>query len=493
MNRFCQIAKFCLAITLFALAGCAGIAKHASNGEEHSTTKVIAGSDSDIQPVVYLADEKTAAVKEAQKQTANKPAELTQPETVSEKRSEPSPSDLQRLPPTDGLTLDSLQGLALGNHPAVSQAEARICALYGKWQQVGLPPNPTAGYLGSEIGNEGAAGQQGAYVGQDFITGGKLERNRCVVLAEIHRARQELAVVQQRVRTDVSKSFYDALLAQRRVELAEQLVKVTESAVQASQALYKAEEIPLAGLLQAELQLQNAQVLLRTSQNRQSQAWRQLRNTMANTLGTDSLFQQPLAGDVSQLPNLLDWDAQLARLQSESPEVAAAMAEVSRARRALDRACVEAVPDVSTQVSLQYDDATADTVAGVQIGMPLPLWNRNQGGIRQAQAEITAAVRNVDRVEKNLAQRLANAFRQYADAQVTAETYAAEILPRSKKTFELVREGYEEGEVGYLDSLIAQQTYSQTNLAYLDALGQLWQSYVRIDGLLLENSFGELP
>jgi len=197
---------------------------------------------------------------------------------------------------------------------------------------------------------------------------------------------------------------------------------------------------------------------------------------------------QPLVGDVSKIPESFEWEQQLSRLQTESPEIAIAMAKVARARHALNRACVEAVPDISTQLSVQYDDSTNDTIAGVQIGLPLPLWNRNQGGIRQAQAEVSEAIRNVDRVELNLQQRLADAFQQYADAYVTADSYAINILPRALRTFELVQQGYQQGEVGYLDVLAAQQTFSQTNLAYLDALSLLWKSYVQIDGLLLEGS-----
>ena len=40
---------------------------------------------------------------------------------------------------------------------------------------------------------------------------------------------------------------------------------------------------------------------------------------------------------------------------------------------------------------VQYDNATEDTVTGVRVGLPLPIWNRNQGGIRQAQAELRQA------------------------------------------------------------------------------------------------------
>ena len=222
-------------------------------------------------------------------------------------------------------------------------------------------------------------------------------------------------------------------------------------------------------------------------------ACRKLGDVLSALVGGSEFPVQQLAGDVSQLPELLDWQNQLVRLQAESPEIAAAMADVDRARRALNHACVEPVPNINTQVSVQYDDATDYTVTGVQIGIALPLWNRNQGGIRQARAEITEAARNVERVELDLNRRLANAFRQYSDAHVTATTYANDILPLAKRTFDLVQQGYTEGEVGYLDLLAAQRTFSQTNLAYLDALGSLWQSYVQIDGLLLDESLSQEP
>ncbi len=410
--------------------------------------------------------------------------ELAQPPSVVEALDGTAESvSLQPLPPT-ALTLEALEQMALANNPTISQASARVRALRGKRLQVGLPPNPTVGYVASEVGNEGAAGQQGGFIGQNFITAGKLQKNRAIVTAEINRAEQQLVAMQRRVQTDLRKGYYAALLAQRRQQLAEALVRVSTSAVAASKSLYKAEEVPLAGLLQTEVQQQNALVLQRTAQNGLAQAWRRL----SAIVGGSAMPVQPLSGDVSKIPELLDWQNQLARLQTESPEIAAAMANVDRARRALSRACVEAVPNINTQLSVQYDDSTQDTIAGVQVGIALPIWNRNQGGIRQAKAEVSEATRNVDRVELNLNRRLADAFRQYSDAHVTATTYATNILPRAQKTFDLVQQGYAQGEVGYLDLLAAQQTFSQTNLAYLDALGLLWQSYVQIDGLLLDGS-----
>ena len=55
---------------------------------------------------------------------------------------------------------------------------------------------------------------------------------------------------------------------------------------------------------------------------------------------------------------------------------------------------------------------------------------------------------------------------------------------------EFVKKGYEGGEIAYLDLLTAQTTYSQTNLAYIEAVGELWAAIVEIEGLLLKDSLG---
>ena len=402
------------------------------------------------------------------------------------------PLDGELLPPLEtpktGVTLQELEQMALAGNPAIAQADARVRALRGTWIQIGLPPNPSVGYLGSEIGNEGFAGQQGGYVGQDFITGGKLRLNRAVVAQDILRAEQQLAAMRLRVQTDVRRAYYSALVAQRRKDLATELSTVSGEAVKASQELLKAEEIPQAGLLQTQVEQQNASILALAAQNEQQAAWRR----MSAVVGTELPITQ-LAGDVGQLPGLLNWDEQLIRVMAASPEVAAALAELGRAQTALQRARVEPVPDINTQFAVQFDNATKDTIAGVQVGIPLPIWNRNQGGIRQAEAEIIQSRRNAQRVELNLKQRLAAAFQEFSTARSQAETYSTNILPKAKETFELVQRGYRLGELGYLDLLSAQRTYSQTNLAYLDALGALWRSWAEIEGLLLSDSLATIP
>lgn len=448
------------------------------------------------EQLVVVSDPQAAAVQPEQRESlsgevrrarfdaAGDNAErLAQPPSVAVS----PPEVLPPATPAD-VTIEQIVQVALSSNPSVAQANARVAALRGKWTQAGLPPNPSAGYTSSEVGNDRRGGQQGGFVGQEYVTGGKLRLDRAVVSQEIQQAEQRLYAAQMRVTTDVRKACYAVLVAQRRVALAEDLVRLSNQAVQASEELRKAEEIPLAGLLQTEVEQQNAAILLQTARNELNTSWQRL----SAVVGSEMPPQQ-IAGDVSQLPALLNWDEQLVRVTAGSPELGAAMADILRAQSAYRRATVEPIPNVSTQAMVQYDESTNNTIAGIQVGIPLPLWNRNQGGIRQAQAEIVEAQRNADRVELNLKRRLAEAFQEYANARARAETYAATILPKAGETFALVQRGYQQGEVGYLDLLTAQRTYSQTNLAYLDALASLWASWTEIDGLLLAGSLESRP
>ncbi len=120
--------------------------------------------------------------------------------------------------------------------------------------------------------------------------------------------------------------------------------------------------------------------------------------------------------------------------------------------------------------------------------MPIPIFNRNQGGINKAQAEFAAAKSDVVRVQLSLQQRLAVAYERYANSRNQVERYEQNILPDAQSSLDLVNEAYKQGEYSFLNLLTAQRTYFQTNLAYLEALCQLQQSTVEINGFLLHGS-----
>lgn len=386
--------------------------------------------------------------------------------------------------PEPGMTLAELEAMAERCNPTLAQAAWRVQAARGQCLQVGLYPNPIAGYLGSEIGNEGRAGQQGGFIGQEVVTAGKLQLNRAVVGQEIRQAEYAWATQRFRVLTDVRRGFYEVLVAQRTVELAEQLVGIGERGVKTAEELMKAKEVARADVLQARIESDSAKILLEKARNRHTGAWRGL----AAVIGDPALQPIPLAGDLRDGTIQFTWEDTLNRLWAESPELAAAQAGVDRAQATVRRECAGRIPNVDLQAGVQYDNATQDTFATVQVGVPIPIHNRNQGNIAKAQAELAAAQHEIRRVQLALQQRLAAVFEQYATAHQQVEKYNRDIMPNAEESLKLVSSGYRQGEFSYLMLLTAQRTYFQTNLAYLDALRDLRNSAAAIEGNLLFDS-----
>jgi cobalt-zinc-cadmium efflux system outer membrane protein len=380
--------------------------------------------------------------------------------------------------------LTHFEVMATSNSPALGQVEAALSALRGKWVQAGLPPNPTIGYMASDIGEDGGAGKQGGYVGQTFVRGGKLGLDQAVISQEVAAADQKLVARRERVLTDVRLAYYDVLIAQRRVEVATELVTISRQAVEASENLLKAKDIPRVGLLQTQVQLQNNEITLRRAENENDAAWRRL----SSVVGQPNLERRKLTGDLDTAVYGYQWEEQLQRLISSSPEIARAVAELEGTGWALQRAFAQNTSDIAVQISVQSDDATGATLTGIQLGLPLPLWNRNQGGIHQAHNDIVSAERNLARVELGLRNRLAKVFRQYADARYQATKFSKEVIPKAKQTLDLVTQGYKLGEIGYLDQLAANRTYFQTRQSQIDALQDLWRARLLIDGMLLDDS-----
>lgn len=393
----------------------------------------------------------------------------------------PFPDDLPSQAAGPGKTLAELEEIALANNPTLAQAMMRVEAAKGKCLQEGLYPNPVIGYEAEEIGIDGSAGQQGMFLGQEIITAGKLGLRTAVVAQEIEQAQHAWESQRARVLNDLRSAWYEVLVAQRMVQLNEQLVLIGEEGVKAASTLVESMEVSRVDVLQARIEADSTRLQLYDARNRYQAAWRRL----AAVLGTPDMDPTPLAGELEEdLPRLTFEDA-LRDLLCLSPELAEAQAAARRARCAVARECAAWVPDVDVRAGVRYHDADHHAVAALEVGLPLPLFNRNQGNICKAEAEVIAAEYEVQRVELVLRRRLAAAFQRYSKARNDAAQYAAQILPNARKSLGLVQQDYRDGKADYLTLLTAQRTYFEASLAYLEGLLQCRASAVEIEGFLL--------
>ena len=393
------------------------------------------------------------------------------------------------------LRLEDLERMALQNNPTVAQAEAAIRAAEGRRVQAGLMPNPIIGYLGEEL-NARAFDQKSEhyiFAEQEVPLGGKLKKSRNVFAQERAQAQADAAAQKQRVLNAVRALYYEALGAQRLVETRGELAKLASEAVDVTSELFNTGAADRPDALQIQVEARRARLDLVMAENERDQIWRQI----AAVVGDPFLKPARLAGDLEQGLPELELDQLVGALLRESPELKRAQAGIERARASLTRARAEPTPNLFLRGGMGYSTELLETFppqpagrksgpeAFAEVGVRIPLFNRNQGAIAQAAAELDFAEREARRVELALRARTASTFRAYQNALSVATEYREQIVPRARLAYELYLASFKQMAAAYPQALIAQRTFFQTQTEYVRALVDVWRNAIQLQGFML--------
>ncbi len=379
------------------------------------------------------------------------------------------------------LSLDDLETLALTSNPTIPAAQALVVQQEGLLKQAWLYPNPTGGYVRSDPDQLDQSKTVGVFLSQDIITAGKILLAAAAAKREVERGNWELEAQRLRVTNDVGIRFYEVLGAQEALQAAQELEGLAEEGVKTAERLLQAKQGSRPDVLQAEMQLSSVRSSVQEARLRHQAAWRQL----AHMVGVPGLTPVKLVGSLeSDLPDL-DWQKALQELLETSPLVKAQQAEIEASRYEVKLAKAQAVPNVSFQLVLQRDSVMKYTSVNTLIAMPIPVFNRNQGNILNAEGRLQQQQKELDRIQLALMDQLAGTFRQYFSLRSQAERLQKEILPRAKENLDLTTEAYKLGRFDFQRVLTARQTYFQTRLAVIDTLTELHKILIEIKGLQL--------
>jgi len=383
------------------------------------------------------------------------------------------------------------EDLALANNPTLKQAAAIERRSAGQARQAGLYPNPSFGYQGEQIrGGEFRGGEQGGFLQQTIPLGGKLGLRRDAL--EQQRRGDELGVVEQRYRIlgEVSQSFYVALAAQQTAQLRQQLLSLALDAVQTAHQLANVGQADAPDVLQAEVEAEQAQVDYIGAQRTYIREFRSL----AAAAGKPDLQLAPLTGDLDPPPPIAE-DV-IEQLIRDSPSVKRAQQDILRAEAELKSARREAVPDLQLRGGVQQNfeplDRPGGSAVGLQgfatVGVTLPIFNRNQGTVQAARAEVERAQAEVSRVQLSLRQSAELFVQAILTDQQQAFRYKNEMLPRAQRAYELYLAKYRQMGAAYPQVIVSQRTLFQLQVAYIRVLLDLWRNTVSLQNFALSGA-----
>ncbi|HXF90794.1 MAG TPA: TolC family protein [Candidatus Nitrosotenuis sp.] len=162
-----------------------------------------------------------------------------------------------------------------------------------------------------------------------------------------------------------------------------------------------------------------------------------------------------------------------------NPQLKAQTVEVKRAGFSLLEQKHLIVPDIFLQGF--YDREIDKTALGGGIGITIPFWYQNQGGIQSARAEERKASFDLKLLEIEIGNRLEDEYKNYKVAFEQSKIYSTELLGRTKRSLEIAQFSYEQGEIGLLDVLDALRTYRDTLREYYQVLFEFYMAEISLE------------
>lgn len=359
--------------------------------------------------------------------------------------------------PRGDLTLSDAIASALQRNPSLRNTEFEIRAADARITQANLRPNPELGVTLENFGGSGAVRGSTALestltLSQVIELGGK--RSHRVAVARYGRdaAALEREAIQLDVLAEVTRRFIDVAEQQAQLMLTRRGTELTDKTVSAISARVEAARAPLAersratiALGRARLEQQQAEQVLLTAHRRLSALWG----------STDPRFGDAKT-DLFDLPPVASFDDLMARLKT-NPDFLRFASEARLRDAEWQLAMAQAKSDVTVGGGFRRFEETGDTGFVVNVSMPLPFANRNQGAISEA-----AIRRDQVEVEEQTAFLTTQAslfefYQQLQLARAEVTGLRSELIPQAEAALKQTRDGYERGRFSYLELADAQR------------------------------------
>ena len=304
------------------------------------------------------------------------------------------------------------------------------------------------------------------------VSGKRRARTRVATQAEQVLEALYQDAVRQRI-DDVYGAYVTALAARQTVRYAKQSADRYVEVAERNEERFKRGDISLAELSQVRIRLRSA----RLGQVDAEAAYRKAKLDLGSlmNLKLDEIGRLELKGTIADVAPVPPPSEELRKLAiAERPDVVAIRLGVHRAQADYRLAKANAYNDVYVLwqpytfqdnspygLKSQYSWALGVTV-------PLPIYNRNQGGISRAKVNITQTELELADLERQAQIDVEEAVLEYEVTRREVIELKEHVEPTARLVRDNVRRLYTEGHVSLLDYLDAQQDYNQVVKQYLD-------------------------
>jgi cobalt-zinc-cadmium efflux system outer membrane protein len=387
------------------------------------------------------------------------------------------------------LSLEIAIARVLDTSPRLRSAITGIDAAKGAQIQAGLLPNPELSFEAEDFAGSGQYGgtDSAEYTlsfNQKIELGGKRDARKRVAQTSFAIAQEDMSIERLNLIRDVYSAYLNVLAETESVNLASEQEQLANNVLESVGKRVNA-------ATESEIQLSKAEVTLANTLILKEQTNRQLniaRHALAKLWGASS-FDEPLdTRYLFELEEPESYESYVDKLTG-LPDIQRFVYEGVKYDSLFNLAKADSIADPTVSVGVRRFEEGSDNAFLVGVSVPLQIFNKNQGNIAKAQADLLQTQSDAQQFELNLKQALFDNWQTWKTAYTEAAHLKNKLLPAADKSFHLAQSAYERGRFTYLEVLDAQRTLINARNQYLTTLRRYHGA--RISVKRLTNSFGE--
>jgi len=388
--------------------------------------------------------------------------------------------------PSGIVTLKQAVSFALLNSPELSAFSMETRIKDANALQAGFLPNPA---LSVDVEDFRAGAPSGAdvtettvQVGQLFETAGKRSKRKQVAALERDLAEWDYTAKKLDVTTAVKKTFIDVLAAQRRLSFEKESYRLAGEIYDAVSHRVEAGKVSPVDEIKSGIVLSNARLKLQRAVKMLADARKQL----AAVWGRHLPKFESVSGDFDVAVKPPPEEKLLEEI-SNNPDVARRRAEIEKKQAELALEKSQRIPDVTLSGGIRYYNETDNDALVFGLSVPIPVFNRNQGGIASAEYGVFKARDELRALELRLRAEFSAIYMELSATFTEAVVLKNDIVPAAEKAFRATQEGYRQGKFGYLEALDAQRTFFETRERGIEALAAYRKALADANRLIGKN------
>lgn len=165
---------------------------------------------------------------------------------------------------------------------------------------------------------------------------------------------------------------------------------------------------------------------------------------------------------------------------SQRPDLRSAVLDIERAKADLRLAKALRFDDITAGVFYENDRLVLDSsggqitdndqLIGFKLTIPIPLFDRKQGLIAEAQARENRAEENFSALKLTIGQEVSDALNRVTTLSQLLNSYQTGILRTAEDNVKLVEDGFKQGLVGITDVIQSRQQFAALTSSYINSV-----------------------